>query len=346
MTLDEIKLHRLANQHLIKKIDCKTVLHDLCGVQAQFLSNAMHALKIRCSDFDAFDSDSIIKSWTLRGTMHLFSVDDIPLFLHEGRNHFLRPCDTLGADEYISRERKAFFAELIQRSVAGGIGEREALREICRENGMTDREELSIFNPWGGTIRALCECGRLCHAAQEKKAFRLCPEFEPMDKDAALLEMARRYFANYGPATIRDASYFFGCTQAEIKTWLDKLPVKKTECGGKTYFYMETGREYPDEIPGCIFLAGFDQLLLGYRKEDNPFLPKEHLRGIFSLAGIVNPAVLVHGRIVGKWKNKSSVLTINLFEEISEKDLNIIEGCANSFWPEIRRIDIKKENKK
>jgi len=345
MTFEELKIRRLANQHLIERSDCKTVLHDLCGVQAQFLSNAMHALKIRCHDHERFETDSLIKSWTLRGTMHIFSAEDLPLFLHEGRSHYLRPSDTLDEDEFIGRERKAYFAGLIIKSVADGVDERESLREICRQNGISDREELSVFNSWGGTIRALCECGRLCHKIQEKKAFRICPDFEPMDAEPAQLELLRRYFSNFAPATIRDAAYFFGWTQTQIKALLPSLPVERSECEGKTYYYIENGREYPDIMPDCIFLAGFDQLLLGYRKEDNPFLPAEHLRGIFSLAGIVNPAILLRGRVVGKWKLKGSSLTIDLFEDISENDVIIIKKRANCLWGNIKRIDIEKEIK-
>ena len=85
MTLDEIKLRLLAGQHLLTPADTQTVVKELCGVQAQFLSHALHGLSIRCTEVN---TDGLIKSWTNRGTMHLFSVDDLPLFLHEGRTHF------------------------------------------------------------------------------------------------------------------------------------------------------------------------------------------------------------------------------------------------------------------
>ena len=85
MTLEEIKLRRLAGQHLADKSDAATVLHDLCGIQAQMMSYAEHSLGIRCidapGDIDGFSA----KSWTLRGTMHIFALDDLPLFLHDGR---------------------------------------------------------------------------------------------------------------------------------------------------------------------------------------------------------------------------------------------------------------------
>ena len=43
MTLEEIKLRRLAGQHLTDKSDAATVLHDLCGIQAQMMSYAEHS---------------------------------------------------------------------------------------------------------------------------------------------------------------------------------------------------------------------------------------------------------------------------------------------------------------
>ena len=208
---------RLYHQHLTAPVDMRSAVRDLCGVQAQFMSNAMHALRIRTVDFDEADAQQLIKSWTLRGTMHVFAPEDLPLFLHENRTHFLRPCDTLEADEHLTRERKRYFAECIVAAVASGVAEREALKAVCFEKGMTEDEAQSVFNAWGGTIRALCEAGQLCHKVQERKAYRLCPPFEPMGENEAHQELVRRYFAHYGPATIRDAAYFFGAPQGQIR---------------------------------------------------------------------------------------------------------------------------------
>lgn len=52
MTVDEIKLRQMVNQHLLSTGDKLTVVKDLCGAQAQFYSNAVHALKIRYSEPD------------------------------------------------------------------------------------------------------------------------------------------------------------------------------------------------------------------------------------------------------------------------------------------------------
>ena len=333
MEREEVMLRQLAGQHLLQKTDMATVVHDLCGVQAQFLSNAMHALSIRCT---AIEPELLLKSWTLRGTMHVFGKRDLPLMLHRGRKHFLRPCDTMAEDEKVSAERKHFFAEWIVELIAAGIDEREQLKEQCFLQGMTSDEAQSLFNPWGGLIRALCEEGRICHKVQEKKAFQLCEPFEPMECKLAELEMARRYFTHYGPATIRDAAYFFGATQSQVRQWLDELAVSSCVCEGKTRYWMPSEKVPNGNMPECVFLAGFDPLMLGYDKKESLFLPHEHLRGIFNLAGIVMPAVLLHGRVCGRWKKTGRKVQITLFEAVDEKRL--IEETARQLWPDVRQV--------
>ena len=333
MTLEEIKLRRLAGQHLLAPSYTQTVVKDLCGVQAQFLSHALHGLSIRCNEVN---TDGLVKSWTNRGTMHLFSVDDLPLFLHEGRTHFLRPVDTFESDAYITANRKAYFADLIVDAVSQEIDEREALKTVCEKAGMTASESKSLFDPWGGIIRALCETGRICHKVQEKKTYQLCPAFEPMSENKARIELARRYFTHFGPATIKDAAYFFGTTQAKVKSWLKQLPVNETDPDGKSYFYIDHGLP-AGEMSECLFMAGFDQLMLGYEKTESLFLPREHIRDIFNLAGIVRPAILVNGTVVGWWNLKNCKLRIALF---SPADKELINDTATTLWNDLKRIEV------
>lgn len=325
MDLAEIMIRQLANQHLLQPENYLNVVQDLCGMQAQFLSNACHALMIRSKDFNGDQTDSLVKSWTNRGTMHIFAESDLPLFLHNGRSHFLRPCDTLEADEFITKQRKQYFADLIVDSIAAGIDIREALKEICSNKGMTDLESESVFNSWGGTIRALCESGRICHKVQEKKAFCICPPFVPMDEESAKLELNRRYFTHYGPATVKDAAYFFGTTQAEIKKYMKQLPLETAVCNGRTYYFIENGLNYDCVIPECLFLAGFDPLMLGYQKTESLYLPPKYLREVFTLAGIVKPTILLDGRIVGTWKRKGKKVEMEFLEPVSAQEQTVIE---------------------
>lgn len=281
MQIDDILLLRMNRQYLFAPAkDEFTVLRGLCGLQAQFYGNCLHALRLRCGK--APDEDilrtSAVKTWTLRGTLHLIAQSDLPLFLYNGRSHFLRPCDTMENDDHLSAARKRELAAIILDAAQKGCGGREELRLLCREHGMTADEEQSAFDPWGGLLRALCESGVLCHTAQQKKAFRPCP-------------------------------YFFGLPQRELLPLIESLSPREFVCEGKTFYRLDDINIIGD-LSCCRFLAGFDPLMLGYEKRSNPFLPEEALRGMFTLAGIVRPSILLDGKIVGVWKRRGKAVEL------------------------------------
>lgn len=82
MTLEELKIRQMTNQYLLAPADKLTVMRDLCGVQAQFMTNALHSLKIRTNDYDEQTvADGLVKNWSVRGTVHVFAESDLPLFI-------------------------------------------------------------------------------------------------------------------------------------------------------------------------------------------------------------------------------------------------------------------------
>ena len=349
MRVEEIKIRQLTNQYLVRPADKLTVVRDLCGIQSQFMVNAMHSLRIRCNDFDeAIAADGLVKNWSLRGTVHIFAEEDLPLFVrcNNGINylndHFdghtfwnQRDCWAL------TPERQRELSNVIITAVEHKSHTRDELKEICRIHGMTDAEEGSMFDPWGGGIRQLCERGFMNYVVQEKKAYCLSPRYIPFTDDVAKLEIARRYFTNIAPATIHDAMYFLGAKQSEVKNWLTQLPVSSIDCNGKTYYYIENGKKYDHLIPDCIFLAGFDQLMMGYQKKESLYLSEEHIHEIFNLAGIVMPAILLRGTVVGKWKKKNRKLTLTFFTRVTSEDITIIRKKAESIWTDIAKIELE-----
>ena len=341
MRTEELLLHRLSAQHLLSPGGDPAT--DLCGLQAQFLRNAMHALRLRSGEVQA---EGLVKTWTLRGTVHLVPERDLPLYIrHCGGAEDVCQSGwyqwTAGRGHANPPERECHFARLTLDAIASGIDEREALRFRLREQGMTENEEARAFDPWGGIIAELANIGAVAFRVEvgddlrpvETKRYRLLAPFTPMAESAARLELARRYFTHYGPATLRDAAYFFHWTQAEIKALLADLPVECVQVSGREHFFIPHG-DTGGELPPVILLAGFDPLMLGYRKEDNPFLPPEHLRGSFSLAGIVHPAILLHGRVVGRWKEKAGKAELTAFEPLSGRDKAAVEAeVARMFTP-------------
>ena len=346
MTIEEIKVRQMANQHLLSPADKLTVLHDLCGVQAQFMSNALHSLRIRCKDFDEKTiREGIVKNWTVRGTVHVFAQDDLPLFIHcnNGKDYLSRNWRGYTfwnqRDKWaLSPERQAYLAEVILAALRESELTREELKIVCRQNGMTATEEGCMFEQWGGGIRELCERGFINYVVQEKKAFCLSPPFTPLPERDANLEIARRYFTHMGPSTIHDAMYYFHATAAQVREWLSELPVTAVECEGRTYYYIENGQSYDESIPECLFLAGFDQLLLAHEKKESLFLRGENLRAIFNLAGIVMPALMLDGEVVGKWKKKGGKLLVTPFRALTRREKELVSGSAGELWKDIVSI--------
>ena len=77
--------------------------------------------------------------------------------------------------------------------------------------------------------------------------------------------------------------------------------------------------------------------MLGYEKTESLFLPREHMRDIFNLAGIVRPAILVNGNVVGWWNLKNRKLKVTLF---SPADQKLIEHTATALWSDLKGIEV------
>ena len=78
--------------------------------------------------------------------------------------------------------------------------------------------------------------------------------------------------------------------------------------------------------------------MLGYEKTQSLFLPKEHIRDIFNLAGIVRPAILMDGTVAGWWNMKNRKLTVTMF---GKYDADRIIESANRHWTDMGKIEFR-----
>lgn len=331
--LDDIKIQILGNHYLLKPTDKLSVVHDLCGIQAQYESYAKHSIMIRCNgDLSEHHwGEGLVKNWTIRGTLHIFTQNDISTQLYENSESAYSKC-IWNDVTVVPIDRSLMFADFIVKKVKEGVGKREDLKKACIEIGMTDKEGECLFNAWGGIIRNLCEKGLLCYKVGLEKELMACEVFDPLQENEAKKEMYRRYFSNYAPATIKDASYFFSVSQAEVKKYLNLLDYKTCEYNNESYYYIQNKNNIIKDIPICIFLSGFDPLLLGYQKHNNLFLPDEYIRGIFNLQGIVFPAILLDGTIIGRWKKINTRIVLTLFRNLNASEKAAISNKIECLW--------------
>ena len=334
ITLRQLQQWRLWAQFLTEPAPPEQVAGSLCGLQAQYAANALHALRIRSDDVDIA---GFVKAWTLRGTMHLFPENDLSLYIPSvgmegifdtdyGRWLYNGHCS-------VPQERMLFFAGLVAAALSDQPISRDALKALCRGEGMTAGEEAQVFSGWGGVIRLLAESGVLCVSAPVSRAYIRAPQQSSRPREQAALELLRRYVTHYGPVTLRDMAYFFRWPQRQLKPLLAQLPVQTAACCGHTYYHMVCPERLPP-LPPCLFLAGFDPLMLGYEKTENPFLPSEHLKKVFNNTGIVFPTLLIDGAVQGKWKEQPNRIDVTLFAPLSRAQQAAVEKQSARLWPD------------
>jgi hypothetical protein len=130
------------------------------------------------------------------------------------------------------------------------------------------------------------------------------------DKNAALARLAIRFFAGHGPAAVQDLAWWAGLTLSEAREAVEAAAADLTPLRIGDREYWEAGElpgageeaEEKDAGSSVRLLAGFDEMLLGYRDRD-AVLPAEVAPYVTpGNNGIFMPTIAIGGRIAGIWK--------------------------------------------
>jgi hypothetical protein len=122
-------------------------------------------------------------------------------------------------------------------------------------------------------------------------------------RETALGELARRYFAAYGPAAVEDLRAWSGIPMAQARAAVARVQASLTEVTiqGQPGFVLKGRLERRGPSGQYVrLLPAFDTYLLGYRKRDlavGPALQRRLQRG----GGWLHPAVVVNGRALAAW---------------------------------------------
>lgn len=329
MNKEELLYLSLQNQFLIEKTSKKEVVSKLLGLQAQFANNPKYALRIRALDFSENNwGDGLVKIWSHRNTLHAVDINEVYIFL-SAKGVYEKWHDSW---LHISEDIKHYWSEFLINKISLGIDERDALKKECEKNGMEKPLLKNIFHGWGGFIKEMTDRGLIAYHIGTNKKFVLLKSQNFIEKNKARLIILERYFKSYGPATIYDASSFTGYKISEIKSLIkdSNIRFKSFIFEDKEYLYIgELSKKY--NIPKCIFLAGFDELIMGY-KDRSRFLDEEDKKKIVTCSGIIFPTILLNGKIRAKWKKDKGNILITPFISLSKKDINNITMKAKELF--------------
>lgn len=329
MDRKELLLYTLQNQYLLEKGNKRDILSGLCGLQAQFANNPRYSLRIRARDFSEESwSEGLVKIWTHRNTIHVIPADELGLFLSaKGQN-----LDWSESWWDIPVKVKPYWSSFIRDKIASGIDEREALKAECRLAGMDEGLLKHVFHGWGGLIKEMSDRGLIAYRPGTEKRFLLPEEPAWMDRDEARFIFLQRYFERFGPATEADCAAFTGYRITEVRELLrrGKLPLKSINCDGILYFYLGD-LHASRSLPACIYLSGFDQLIMGY-KDRSRFMDSSDKALVVNQAGIAYPVILLNGRLRARWKKEPGRLLITPFSPLSPTARRIIASGGRKLF--------------
>ncbi len=117
----------------------------------------------------------------------------------------------------------------------------------------------------------------------------------------------------------------------------NNIQLKSAIYNGQSYYYTDRPEERAT-VPACIFLAGFDQLVMGY-KDRSRFMDERDKHKVITCSGIVYPTIILNGRIQARWKLDRNKLTVTPFNMLSERSKSMITNKGVSLFPD-RELEI------
>lgn len=339
ISAEQMRWFRLRRSGLVKPFATPVAAaRTLMGVQAQILPAAGLALWNRTTNLTHADFEellyrkrTLVKLWGQRHTLHLYDSRDWPLL------HSARSINRTWWERQIENGSPVFegyaldgYHHLVE-TVADLLRERKSMgRSDLRAAGLDLPEE--FYNKWGGIFADLVRLGYACHAGRigNEGHFahreRWLPKlaWEPPAPVEANHMMATRYFAAYGPSTIRDFLYWRAGTRSDMQSSLDALApdLADVQVNGATLSVLRsdlaTLRRRPPEPEAwpVHLLYRFDPFLLAHR-DKGWIVDPAHYSAVWRPAGHIEGIVLAHGRGLGTWRydrqGKGLAIQVNPF---------------------------------
>ena len=126
------------------------------------------------------------------------------------------------------------------------------------------------------------------------------PTGAPLDREAALGELARRYFTTRGPATVRDFAWWSSLTAAEARRGIEHAGTLRAETVDGIEYWRGDQRA-TRRIPRAHLLPPYDEYTVAYQDRS---AVGEAPKAVTSAMErwLLSPNVMLDGKVVGVWK--------------------------------------------
>lgn len=349
-----LKSHFLINRAQQK--DLVKVIDEICGLNAQSARAPYLSLWSRIEGFKKselskalYEDKLLIKTWLLRGTVHIVPVQDFTIYqkalqgyLIERLRRYLKGV-SFGLK---ANERVKLHQSILDELKDASLTKRELLSKV--EHLMRDyrgkEQKIIMFR----AIWELSHQGLICHGKPtgpwyhfKENRFTSVENWlnggrlEDIDEREAKMKLLLKYIHGYGPVSIQDFAYWTGFKVTDSKKIFEEVKDKLEEVVVKnvngTYWMLKKNLDALESVDkkGKLpvrFLPEFDSMIMGHKNKLR-ILDEEYRKKVFLLLADVAPIIICRGRVISTWnyKFKDKTFTLSPFKKLSKKESDEIK---------------------
>ena len=268
---------------------------------------------------------TLVLTWLNRGTLHLVRSEDYP-WLQALTTPPLRTSSARRLrQEGVSEAEAERAVTTIERCLAEeGPLTRAELGERLEAAGVRTEGQALIHLLFLAALRGVAVRGP---TRGKQHAYVLVRDWlgepGPVDRDAALAELARRYLAGHQPAGDRDLARWAGLPLRDARAGLKAIgsELEEEEDG---LLRLRKGPA-PGELPPPRLLGAFDPVLLGWASRE-PVLGRHEPRVVSG--GLFRPFAIAGGRAVAGWMWTKDEVALEPFERLPTAQREALEADA------------------
>jgi hypothetical protein len=312
--------------------DPVAVADRLLAIQAQDPRGVRLAIRARTKGLSVADVDhalgedrSLLVTWLNRGTLHMVRREDYPwLQALTAPPQLTGNARRLGQEGVEPGDAERGVAAIERALVEEGPLGREQLREHIAAAGVRTEGQALVHVLFLASLRGLIVRGPLIDG---RHVFVLVRDWlgepEPVDRERALAELARRYLKGHGPAIDRDLARWAGLPLRDARAGLGAIAPELDE--REDGLLDLSKRPAAASLPPPRLLGPFEPLLLGWVSRE-PVLGSN--ASVVTVNGIFRSIALVAGRAVATWTMPRGEVELEPFGRIAAKDRAALEVDA------------------
>jgi hypothetical protein len=273
----------------------------------------------------ALASGDIVRSWPMRGTLHVLPAEDLGWLLSLTTERLLREATTRRKQlELDDRTLEAAREVAIEALTGGRILTRTALLGEFEAAGISTARQRGYHLLWHLSQTRTLVFGPAAGASQ---TFTLSSEWirtpRKLEAEEALAELAVRYFTGHGPATVHDLAWWASITVTQARSALASVRdrLEQLTLDGIDYYLHAATLDAAGLDAAALdapaagnagrratvhALPGFDEFLLGYRDRSAALSPDQQLVVVPGGNGMFAPTIVDNGSVVGVWRKRQA----------------------------------------